>query len=110
MVKLDGKGAFIDLAEIDREKQLLTSLDARLAEFEPRVKATTDPKAKEMMKQTVTELKARRAEQKKKVDVGVAPGARTFDYTFVVLNDQVVDDPPLKTEVLKHEPTYAGAH
>ena len=44
-LKLDGKGAFVDLAEIAREKELLASLDARLAEFEPRVKATADPAA-----------------------------------------------------------------
>ncbi len=109
-LKLDGKGAFVDLAEVGREKELLTSLEARLAEFEPRVKATTDPKAKELMQQTVNDLKARRAEQKKKVDVGVSPTARTFDYTYIVLGDQIVDDAPLKVEVLKHEPTYAGAH
>jgi 2',3'-cyclic-nucleotide 2'-phosphodiesterase (5'-nucleotidase family) len=109
-VKLDGKGAFVDLSEIAREKELLTSLEARLAEFEPRLKSATDPKSKEMMQQTVTELKARRAEQAKKVAAGVAPDARTFDYTYTVLNDQVVDDAPLKVEVLKHEPTYAGSH
>ncbi len=109
-LKLDGKGAFVDLAEVAREKELLDGIDARLKEFEPRVAATTDPKAKALMQQTVTELKQRRAEQKKKVAAGVAPGSRTFDYTFVVLNDQVADDPPLKAEVLKHEPTYAGAH
>ena len=40
----------------------------------------------------------------------VSADARTFDYTYVVLSDQVVDDPALKVEVLKHEPTYAGAH
>jgi 2',3'-cyclic-nucleotide 2'-phosphodiesterase (5'-nucleotidase family) len=109
-VKLDGKGPYVDLAEVAREKELLTSLEARLAEFEPRLKATKDPQARELMQQTVTDLKTRRAEQKKKVDAGVSPSARTFDYTFVVLNDQIVDDPPLKIEVLKHEPTYAGAH
>jgi 2',3'-cyclic-nucleotide 2'-phosphodiesterase (5'-nucleotidase family) len=110
VVKLDGKGGFVDLAEVERDKELLKSLDSRLAEFEPRLKAATDPKSKELMAQTVRELKARRAEQKKKVDLGVTPEARTFDYTYVMLNDQVVDDPPLKVEVLKYEPTYAGAH
>ncbi len=110
VVKLDGKGGFVDLAEVAREKELLKSLDSRLAEFEPRLKAATDPQSKDLMKQTVTDLKARRAEQKKKVDVGVSPDARTFDYTYVMLNDQVVDDASLKAEVLKYEPTYAGAH
>jgi len=109
-VKLDGKGAFVDLAEIDREKELLKSLDSRLAEMDTRMKATKDPKSKEMMKTTVDELKVRRAAQKKKVDVGVAPNARTFDYTFAVLDEKVEDDAPLKAEVLKYEPTYKGAH
>ncbi len=109
-VKLDGKGPFVDLAEVAREKELLTSLDLRLAEFEPRVKATTDPKGKQLMQQTVADLKARQAEQKKKVDLGVKPNARTFDYKFIVLNAEEIDDPPLKAQVLIHEPTYAGAH
>ena len=109
-LKLDGKGPWVDLAEVGREKELLTSLEQRLAEFEPRVKVTTDPKAKAMMQQTVADLKGRRTEQKKKVALGFSPDARTFELTYVVLNDQVVDDPPLKLEVLKHEPTYAGAH
>ena len=109
-VKINGKGAYVDLAEVAREKELLTSLETRLAEFEPRVKATTDPQAKALMVQTVKDLKARRAEQKKKVDAGVSPDARTFNYEYVVLNDKVVDDAPLKVEVLKHEPTYAGSH
>lgn len=109
-LKVDGKGAWVDLAEIAREKEILRSLDARLAEFEPRLKATTDPESKKMIQQTITELKQRRAEQKKKADVAVGAEARTFDYTYVLLNDSVTDDPPLKTEVLKYEPTYAGAH
>jgi len=110
VVKLDGKGPYVDLAEVAREKELLQSLESRLAEFEPRLKAATDPESKKLMQQTVTDLKGRRAEQKKKVEQGVAKDARTFDYTYVVLNDSVVDDAPLKAEVLKHEPTYAGAH
>ncbi len=109
-LKLDGKGAFVDLAEVDREKELLKSLDSRLAEMEPRMKAATDPKSKEMMKTTVDELKVRRAAQKKKADAGVAANARTFDYTFAVLDEKVDDDAPLKAEVLKYEPTYKGAH
>lgn len=109
-LKADGKGGWIDLAEIEREKELLRALDARLAEFEPRLKAATDPESRKMMQQTVSDLKQRRAEQKKKAEVAVGPDARTFDYTYVILNDQVVDDAALKAEVLKYEPTYAGAH
>ncbi len=110
VVKLGGKGPYVDLGEIEREKEILRALDNQFAQFEPRLKAATDPESKKMMQQTISDLKARRAEQKKKVDVGVAPDARTFDYTYVLLNDQVVDDAPLKKEVLKYEPTYAGAH
>jgi 2',3'-cyclic-nucleotide 2'-phosphodiesterase (5'-nucleotidase family) len=109
-VKVDGKGAFIDLSEIAREKELLASLDLKLKDFEPRVKAATDPQSKALMQQTMTELQQRRAEQKKKVDVGVAKDARTFDFAFTTLDAKVADEPGLKAEVLKYEPTYAGSH
>jgi 2',3'-cyclic-nucleotide 2'-phosphodiesterase (5'-nucleotidase family) len=110
VLKLDGKGAFIDLSEVAREKELLASLDVKIKEFEPRVKAAKDPESKKLMETTMKELQARRAEQKKKVDPGVSPTARTFDLNYAVLDASVVDEPSLKTEVLKYEPTYAGAH
>lgn len=109
-LKLDGKGPFVDLAEVAREKELLEGIEGRLKEFEPRLKATTDPEAKALMQQTVTELKQRQAEQQKKVKAGVGAGSRTLDFRYVVLDGSVVDDAPLKAEVLKYEPTYAGSH
>ncbi len=109
-LKLDGRGDFIDLADVGRQKELLASLDLKLKDFEPRVKAAKDAESKKLMEGTLKELRERRAEQKKKVDPGVAPGARTFEATFVVLDSAVPDEPALKTEVLKYEPTYSGAH
>ena len=109
-LKLNGKGPLIDLSAVAREKELLASLELKIKQFEPRVKAAQDPKSKELMKQTLAELVARRKEQKKKVDPGVSRNARTFDFTYVMLNASVVDEPELKAKVLEYEPTYAGAH
>ena len=98
------------LSEVAREKELLAGLDLKIKEFEPRVKAATDPESKKLVEATMKELQVRRAEQKKKVDPGVSATARTFDLAYAELNASVTDEPDLKAEVLKYEPTYAGAH
>jgi 2',3'-cyclic-nucleotide 2'-phosphodiesterase (5'-nucleotidase family) len=110
ILKLDGKGPFLDLSALAREKELLDALDLKIKDFAPRVKTAKDPESKAMVEKTLAELQSRRAEQKKKVDLGVSPTARTMASSFVVLDASVVDEPSLKAEVLKYEPTYAGAH
>lgn len=110
ILKLDGTGPFLDLSALAREKELLDALDLKIKDFAPRVKTAKDPESKAMVEKTLAELQSRRAEQKKKVDPGVSPTARTMASSFVVLDASVVDEPSLKAEVLKYEPTYAGAH
>ena len=45
VVKVGGKGPYVDLGEIEREKEVLRALDNQLVQFEPRLKAATDPES-----------------------------------------------------------------
>lgn len=106
----NGKGAFIDLTTIERDKQQLTFLDSQLKTLEGRIAAAKDPAGTKDLKATRDLMRERRKALQKNVDQQVSPTARTMKQTWIVLGSDVKDDEALKAEVLKYEPTYAGAH
>lgn len=109
-LKLAGKGPFIDTREAEREKQVLDNLEQRLKEMSDRLAAAKDKEAKAALSKTVAEVKARRDEQKKRFEKAQGAKGRTASLDWMLLDTSVKDDEALKAEVLKIEPTYAGAH
>lgn len=107
---LRGKGAWVDLEQIDREKQLLQGLESRLEAIKQRRALATDAAARKDLDGTISEISQRRAEQKKKVSAAEQPQARTAKLSWVQLDAKVGDDPALKQQVLEFEPTYAAPH
>ncbi len=109
-LKLDGKGPFKDLSEAKRDQQELDHLESQVKQLQEREAKITDPVAKKDFERTFAEIKARRDQQKAKVATAIGPEARTLNLDWVILDQSRVDDPALKAEVLKIEPTYAGSH
>ncbi|MEW5741710.1 MAG: hypothetical protein AB1938_22515 [Myxococcota bacterium] len=105
-----GAGGFIDLSAIDRDKQQLTFVDAQLKTLDDRIAAAKDPAGTKDLKATRDMLRERRKALQRTVDQQVSPTAKTMKQTWIVLTADVRDDDALKAEVLKYEPTYAGAH
>lgn len=109
-LNVTGKGPWVNVDQVDTDKQLLAGLDQRLNELKERRKGVTDKKALQELDQTLVDFTKRRNDQAKKASAATAPGARTLKLTWVALDRTIADDEPLKAEVLKYEPTYAAPH
>lgn len=109
-LEVGGPGPWVDLELTGREKQQLDFLDGQLRTLEERLEKATDVAARKDLGGSMTEMRQRRAEQQRAVDAATRPGARTLKLEWKALDPSVKDDPALKAEVLKVEPTYAGSH
>jgi 2',3'-cyclic-nucleotide 2'-phosphodiesterase (5'-nucleotidase family) len=104
-----GKG-FFDLSNAERDRQQLDFIESQLATVDTRIKATKDPGLVGDLKKVRDQMRERQAALKRAVGAPALKGARTIKLDWAVLGADVKDDPALKQEVLKFEPTYAGAH
>jgi len=109
-LKLDGKGPLHDLGEQKREQESLDHLESQLKQLQERKAKVTDPKVMEQIDKMVADTTARRDAQKVRATAALAPDARTLSLDWLVLDKSQADEPQLKAEVLKIEPTYAGSH
>ena len=105
-----GKGAWVDLEQASREKELLKGVTGRLDEMKKRRALAKDAAAKKELDGTIAELDARVKEQSKKANADQVAGARTARLTWVNLDANIADDAALKKKVLVFEPTYAAPH
>jgi hypothetical protein len=105
-----GQGPFVDLSPGERDRQQLTFLDTQIKTLEDRLALVKDKSATGELKKTLTEIKQRRKELNDGMAKKTAPTARTLKLDWVMLDANVADDPKLKAEVLKFEPTYSGSH
>ncbi len=105
-----GKGPFVDLSLADRDQQQVDFLNSQVKTLEERLSAAKDKSTTGDLKKTLGELKQRQKELSASVAKKVAAGAKTVKLEWVMLGSSVADDPKLKAEVLKYEPSYAGSH
>ena len=59
---------------------------------------------------TLGEIKQRQKEVSASLAKKAAPTAKTVKLEWIVLDQNVADDPRLKAEVLKIDPSYSGSH
>lgn len=109
-LSLAGKGPLLDLSDQSRQQQQLDFLDSQIKNLLERREKITDAAARRDFDKTLAELKQRRAEQAKQVDRARAVKGRSANVRWVVLDSGYADDPAIKAEVLKVEPTYQGLH
>jgi 2',3'-cyclic-nucleotide 2'-phosphodiesterase (5'-nucleotidase family) len=105
-----GKGPFFDLSSTERDRQQLQFVTSQVATLDQRIAAARDKTAVSELKKVRLQMKARQETLKKSIEGLVAQGARTLKLDWVVLGSDVKDDAALKQEVLKYEPSFAGAH
>lgn len=103
-----GFGPFSDLNEGARDQELLEHLDRQLTSIDERLKLAGDADAKQQLKALRQDMKVRRDEQARRVKRTV--GARTLKLEWLLLGTDLADDPAIKAQVLKVEPTYSGVH
>ncbi len=104
------KGPFIDLSIADRDQQQLDFLGTQVTTLETRLASVKDKSAMGDLKKTLADLKKRQKEVKASIAKQVGPNARTVKLEWVLLGQNVADDPALKAEVLKIDPSYSGSH
>ena len=102
------KGPFVDLSVADREQQQVDFLSTQVKTLEER-QASAKEKSADLQK-TLVDLKKRQKDLQASIGKKAGPTARTVKLDWVMLGQDVPDDPKLKAEVLKIEPTYAGSH
>lgn len=105
-----GRGPFLDLSELERDRQQLEFLSSQVKTLEERLAKAKDAKASAQLKTTLTELQRRKKGLEADVKRKSAPATRAVKLDWFVLGQDVQDDPELKLQVLKIEPSYAGAH
>lgn len=106
----NGKGPFVDLGLNDRDTNQLEFVNGQVKTLEERLAQAKDKSATGDLKKTLAELKKRQKELGGAVAKKAAPGARTVKLEWVLLDAKIEDDPKLKAEVLKIDPTYSGSH
>jgi hypothetical protein len=102
------KGPFVDLSVADREQQQVDFLASQIKTLEER-QASAKQKSADLQK-TLVDLKKRQKDLVAGIAKKAGPTAKTVKLEWVLLGQDVPDDPKLKAEVLKIEPTYAGSH
>lgn len=103
----NGRGALIDLTVTAREREQLAFVDGQVKTLEERMAKATDKRARADFGAMLGDLKKRQAELKAAIAKTTPPGARTLDFQWLVLGQDIADEPSWKSEVLKIEPTYA---
>lgn len=106
----NGKGSFFDLGVNDRDREQLDFLNSQVKTIEERLAQAKDKSATGDLKKTLGELKKRQKELGEAVAKKAGPGARTMKLEWVLLDSKIADDPKLKAEVLKIDPSYSGSH
>lgn len=125
LAKLDvtlgnGKGAFVDLSVIDRDRQQVTFVAEQIKTLEDRLKLAKDKAATksadssagglDQLKETLAGMKKRKADLDAQVSKKIAPGSKTFGFGWTLLGSDVVDEPKMKARVLEIDPAYSGSH
>ncbi len=105
-----GRGPFLDLSELERDRGQLEFVASQLRTLEDRVAKSKDKAATAQLRQTVAELKQRQRQLEHGIAKKTSPTGRSVQLDWLVLGQDVKDDAALKAEVLEIEPTYAGAH
>ncbi len=105
-----GKGPFFDVTVAERDQQQLEFLATQVKTLEDRLASVKDKSATGDLKKTLADLKKRQKEVSAGIARKVGPNARTVKLDWVMLGPQVDDDPAIKAEVLKFEPSYSGSH
>ncbi|MGV3625385.1 MAG: hypothetical protein ACO1OB_31535 [Archangium sp.] len=103
----NGKGPLIDLTITAREREQLAYVDGQVKTLEERMAKATDKRARADFNGMLSDLKKRQAELNAAIAKTTPPGARTLDFKWLVLGQDITDDASWKSEVLKIEPTYA---
>ncbi len=103
-----GPGPVLDRSSVERDRRQLEFVGSQLKTVQTRLTIATDPQTVNDLTETLRTLRERQDALTKSLTVGA--GQRSLIADWVVLSTEVNDDPALKREVLKIEPTYAGAH
>lgn len=105
-----GQGAFVDASVVERDKAQLDFVGQQIKTLEDRRKLAKDAASKAQFDTTLSEFKRRQKDLATAVAARVSPSAKTALLEWVVLGQDVADDPKLKAKVLEIEPSYSGSH
>lgn len=104
----EGRGPWLDLGAVDRERLQLQALERQVATFDERVAVARDAAGRKALEEARAPLAARRDALKKSIALASGPGARTLRQSWVVLGRDVTADAALEAEVKRAEPTWTA--
>jgi len=105
-----GKAPFFDLSLADRDRRQADFVGQQIKTLEERLAAAKDKSAVGDLKKTLADFRQRHKDLLAALAKNTAPSARTVKLDWVTLGQDVADDPKLKAEVLKIDPSYSGTH
>jgi 2',3'-cyclic-nucleotide 2'-phosphodiesterase (5'-nucleotidase family) len=97
-----GKGPFRDLTEVERNKQTVKILQARIDETHQKLAATDGGQA--ALNQTLASFEQRKREVEAQIKASSQEAGRAFSFEFTTLGRDVADDSALAAEVARIEP------
>ena len=104
------KGPFFDLSLAERDRRQAEFVAGQIKTLEQRLAAAKDKAAAAELNKTLQDFKQRHKDLTAAITKNTAPSARTVQLDWVMLGQDVADDPKLKAEVLKIDPSYSGSH
>lgn len=107
---LSGRGPFVDLEEVAREKSMVEMLDRQIDTVKKRLAATQDKAARKDLSASLESLKASRASHQKAARASAPKRGRTLRLEWLALGPEIKDDPALKALVERIEPPGSAAH
>ncbi|QSQ27997.1 5'-nucleotidase [Pyxidicoccus parkwayensis] len=107
---LEGQGRFVDISELERNRQSLGIVENNLARAQQRLAAATDATTRQALEQSVASLEARRAALKKTVEGSATGAGRTHLLSYIQLGNDVPADPDVQKRVERVEPPGSAAH
>lgn len=106
---LGKSGPFVDLQEIERDRQTLSILETQLGEVKGRLDKATDEGAKAQLARTLGQFKERQRQVKARLAVASKAGGRQMNLEWIPLSPELNADPAMDAEVKKIEP-HGAAH
>jgi 2',3'-cyclic-nucleotide 2'-phosphodiesterase (5'-nucleotidase family) len=101
---ISAKGSFTDLTEVERNKQTVKLLQARIDEAHQKLSASPDGGQQLAWAQNLASFEQRQREVEAQIKAGSKPSARSFSLEFTTLGTEVADDAALQAQVAQIEP------
>jgi 2',3'-cyclic-nucleotide 2'-phosphodiesterase (5'-nucleotidase family) len=105
-----GRRGFVDLTEAERDLERAKFLKSQIETLEQRLRAVQGKSDQSELKLTLADLKRRLKVVEASASAPISKSSSTMHNEWILLGPAIADEPSMKAEVLRVEPSYSGLH